>query len=106
MVKESLLKIKFALLVSLIFVQGCTLLGAAIDDKVKPKYEDDDRETLADAGFQADVEIFKHLVLGKPLPSSNKNKASGCSGLKGSKKTDCYKVSTQLSKSLQKHEKQ
>lgn len=92
------------LLVSLLSFQGCTLLGAALDEKLGIKNKKNRRgETLTELGTQADIELLNNTVTGKPLPTHKKPKK--CSDLKGLKKTECDKTIKQLNVSINKHTK-
>ena len=90
------------LLVSLVLFQGCTLVGAVLDEQLGIENKDNQRGvTLAELGTQADIELVKHAVTGEPLPV--KRKPKGCSDLIGSKKAECLNTVEQLNASINKH---
>ena len=93
------------LLSSLILFQGCTIVGAVLDEQLGIENKDNQRGgTLAELGAQADIELVSSAVSGEPLPS--KRKPKGCSDLKSSKKTECTETVKQLNASINKHTKQ
>jgi hypothetical protein len=93
------------LLAFLISLQGCTLVGAVLDEQLGIENKENQRGgTLAELGTQADIELVKHAVTGEPLPT--KSKPKGCSDLKGSKKAECTETVKQLNASINKHAKQ
>ncbi|MBA6262376.1 hypothetical protein H4J59_01240 [Colwellia sp. MB02u-10] len=93
------------LLALLIPLQGCTIVGAALDEQLGIENKENQRDgTLAELGTQADIDLVRHIVTGEPLPV--KKKPKGCSDLKGSRKTECINTVKLLNKSIDKHTKQ
>lgn len=93
------------LLALLISLQGCTLVGAALDEHLGIKNKENQKGgTLAELGTEADIELVRHAVTGDPLPVTKKPKR--CSDLQGSKKTECINTVKQLNASISKHTKQ
>ena len=100
-----MLKNKLLILFLFLFLQGCTLVGANLEKALvgKSQHNDVKRKTLTQLGFEADIDLIKYTVLGSPLPNEPNKKSTGCKKLKGSEQTECFKVSSILSKSIQKH---
>ena len=93
------------LLAILVLLQGCTIVGAVLDEQLGIENKENQRgNTLAELGTQADIELVTSAVTGEPLPT--KRKPKGCSDLKGSKKAECIETVKQLNASINKHTKQ
>ncbi len=97
------MRIKILLLTLTFFIQGCTALGMFMDGQFPPEYENDKSDRFTDMGIKADIELVKSVINDEPLPGNELKKLTGCKELKGKKQVECYKVSNQLSESLQKH---
>ena len=63
------------LLALLVPLQGCTIVGAVLDEQLGIENKDNQRGgTLAELGTQADIELIQHAVTGEPLPVKKKPK--------------------------------
>ena len=86
-------------------VQGCTLVGAVLDEKLGIENKENQRGgTFAELGAQADKELIYSAYSGEPLPV--KKKPESCNDLKGAKKTECINKVNLLNESISKHTKQ
>lgn len=99
------MKTKILIITLAFFIQGCTVLGMVMDSKYPPKKEDEKAESFTGMGLESDFELVKYLIYDEPLPNHEPKKLTGCKGLEGKKKDECYKVSSQVNKFLQKHVK-
>jgi hypothetical protein len=97
------MRTKILIVIFAFFIQGCTVLGMAMDAKYPPKNDEDKSESFTSIGLESDVDLLKSIINGEPLQT---NKSTGCKELKGKEQVECYKVSNQLSKSFKKHAKQ
>ncbi|GLX83701.1 hypothetical protein theurythT_31540 [Thalassotalea eurytherma] len=93
----------FALM--LMLVQGCTLVGIAMDKKFPPKYPDDRETSFSDMGVKADIDIAKSVITGDPLPGNEPKERTGCEELKGKDKKECLDIAEQLTNTINKHTK-
>jgi len=93
---------KILLVTLLCLIQGCTVIGMAMDSQFPPK---DKRESLSEMGLKADIELSKSVIYDQPLPGNEPKVLTGCKSLKGKAQVECYEVSSQLNKSLQEHVK-
>ena len=93
----------FALM--LMLVQGCTLVGIAMDKKFPPKHPDDRETSFADMGVKADIDIAKSVITGEPLPGNEPKERTGCDELKGREKKECLDIAEQLTNTIHKHTK-
>jgi len=98
------MRIKILIITFTFFIQGCTLVGIAIDSQFP--LQEGDGESATQLGAKSDYEMLKAIIYDEPLPNDEPNKLTGCKELKGKEKIECYKVSDQLNKSLEKHVKQ
>jgi len=97
------MRTKILLLTLSFCIQGCTVLGLAMDSKYPPKNEDYKGKSFSQIGAEVDVELVKSFIHDTPLAGNEPKKLTGCKELKGNKQVECYKVSNQLNESLQKH---
>lgn len=97
------MRTKILLLTLSFCIQGCTVLGMAMDSKFPPKNENFKGKSFSQMGTEADVELIKSVIYDTPLPGNEPKRLTGCKELKGNKQVECYKVSNQLNESLQKH---
>ena len=94
-------KILLALLIPL---QGCAVIGMALDDTLGINDKENHRgQTFTQIGAEIDVEVAKHAVTGES--KFTKKQAKGCDDLKGSKKTECLNAAQKISESIKKHTK-
>lgn len=89
--------------ITILFLQGCTVVGMVLDDKFPQTPQDENEPSSSEMGFKADIDIAKSLITGEPLPGNEPKQQAGCDSLKDKDKAECFAVAKQLSDSLNKH---